>query len=88
MYTFDQYFWLEITNTYTTKQSIFFHHLVLQILFKLFVQWHPINAQNLQKVKIVGKGGCVQHHFSKKRAQWPNVFISLLNSALNFLQHM
>jgi len=24
MYTFDQYVWLEITNTYTTKQSIIF----------------------------------------------------------------
>jgi len=24
IYTFDQYFWLEITNTFTTKQSIIF----------------------------------------------------------------
>jgi len=24
MYTFDQYFWLEITNTYTTKPSVIF----------------------------------------------------------------
>jgi len=24
MYTFDQYFWLKITNSYTTKQSIIF----------------------------------------------------------------
>ena len=39
------------------------------------------------KVKIVGKGGCVQHHSSNKRARWPTVFISLLNSALNFLQY-
>jgi len=39
------------------------------------------------KAKIVGKGGCVQHHFSKKRAWWPTVFISLSNSALNFLQY-
>jgi len=30
----------------------------------------------------------VQHHFSEKRARWPTVFISLLNSALNFLQYM
>ena len=29
LYIFDQYFWLEITNTWTTKQSIiFFHQLV------------------------------------------------------------
>jgi len=24
------------------------------------------------KAKIVGKGGCVQHYFSKKRTRWPN----------------
>jgi len=35
MYTFDQYFWLEITNTYTTKQSIIFF---INILGKLLVQ--------------------------------------------------
>jgi len=35
MYTFDQYIWLEITNSYTTKQLIFFHQLVLHILCKL-----------------------------------------------------
>jgi len=28
MYSFDQYFWLEITNTYTTKQSITCFHIV------------------------------------------------------------
>jgi len=38
MYTFDQYFWLEITNTYTTQHSIFFYQLVLHILCELFVQ--------------------------------------------------
>jgi len=25
---------------------------------------------------ILGKGGCVQHHFSKKRARWPNVLFA------------
>ena len=39
------------------------------------------------KIKIVGKGGCVQHHFSKKRVRCPIVCISLLNSALHFLQY-
>jgi len=33
------YVWLEITNTYTTKQLIIcFHQLVLNILCKRFVQ--------------------------------------------------
>jgi len=37
MYTFHQYFWLELTNTYTTKQSMFvsstsFAHFVLTFL--------------------------------------------------------
>jgi len=38
MYTYDQYVWLEITNTYTTKQSKYGHQLVFHILCKLFVQ--------------------------------------------------
>ena len=32
--------------------------------------------------KNVVKGGCVQHHISKKWARWPTVFISLLNSSI------
>jgi len=62
MYTFDQYFWLQITNTYTTKLSISFglapnhEHLYNKTVDNFcsstslahFVQWHPINAQNLQ----------------------------------------
>ena len=37
MYTFDQYFWLEMRNTYTTKRSEKNHQLVLHILCKLFL---------------------------------------------------
>jgi len=41
------------------------------------------------KVKIVGKGWCFQSHFfDEKRARSPTVFISLLKSALYFLQYM
>jgi len=36
MYTFDQYFWLEITNNKTVKKKI--HQLVLHIVCKMFVQ--------------------------------------------------
>ena len=44
MYTFVQYLWLKITNNYTTKQSIIFSSTSSAHV----VQWHPINAQNVQ----------------------------------------
>jgi len=45
MYNFDQYFGSKSRHNKTVD---FFHQLVWHILCKLFVQWHPINAQNLQ----------------------------------------
>jgi len=94
MYTFDQYFWLEITNTYTTQQSIFCSSTI-----------HPINAQNLQtlitfsvllqlkreyeniqiKANLLAKVGV----FNIERTSTVTYFfICLLNSALTFLQYM
>jgi len=44
MYTFDQYIWLEITNTYCYNKTVdyFFHQLVLHILCNDFLLMHTI----------------------------------------------
>jgi len=45
MYTFDQYFCLEITNTLTQQNS---RLICSSTSFAHVVQLHPINAQNIQ----------------------------------------
>ena len=75
MYTIAQYFY-----TYTKLTDT-----VCLVFCYNFRTWKVTLWTCLNKVKIVGKGGCVQNHFSKKRARWPIVVISLLNSALQFL---
>ena len=89
MYYFDRYFWLEITITYTTKQSIILfinlfstscvnflcndillmHKTYRPSMFSVLTQLKDLISENIKypnKVKIVGKGGCFQHHFSEK----------------------
>jgi len=41
-------------------------------IFSVLLQLKDLISENMKisnKVKIVGKGGCVQHHILKKRAQ-------------------
>jgi len=49
MYTFDQYFFAPNHEHLDIKTVDYnFYQLVWHILCELFVQWYPINEQNLQ----------------------------------------
>ena len=53
MYTFDQIFGSKSWTLTQQNCRLFFHQLVLHIVCELFVQWHPINAHNLQTSSIL-----------------------------------
>ena len=75
-FTFDQYGWLEIINWFSTFCVNFVCNDIL-LMNKTLLQLKDLKSENMKTSKsIVVKGGCVQHHFSKKQAQWPTVLLA------------
>ena len=99
MYAFDQYVWLEITITQTTKQWIMFfinqfttfcvNFLCNDILFMLKTYRPSIFSVMLQLEDLISENMKMSKLSQNCWQRWFNIiFRKKLNSALNFLQYM
>ena len=97
MYTFDQYFWLEITNSYTIKQWIIFWistfcvNCVCNDILLMNTTYRPsIFSVLLQLKQYETRQNCwprwmCSTSFFEKTSTVTYCVINLLNSALTFL---